>query len=176
AGEGGPAAWGEGIGGCRRSFDSTRVPTRRRVVTAAAAARALNGASCWPNAPAEKWSRSSREPTPASSAARAWSAHAGPFRTDSATIPNRTALVSGPSPPWRADALLVVAGGRVRIPLPLDGQLVLVVFAPDLGPRLLVGIAFGDIGLGRRVGRRRHLVRIEVIKSCFYPLLLGQAG
>ena len=30
------------------------VPTRNRVVTAAAAARALNGASCCPNAPAEK--------------------------------------------------------------------------------------------------------------------------
>ena len=42
------------MAGCRKSFDSTRVPTRSRVVTAAAAPRALNGASCCPNAPAEK--------------------------------------------------------------------------------------------------------------------------
>ena len=42
------------IAGWRKSLESTIVPTRRRVVTAAAEARAVNGASCWPNAPAEK--------------------------------------------------------------------------------------------------------------------------
>jgi hypothetical protein len=35
-------------------LESTIVPTRSSVVTAAAAASALNGASCWPNAAAEK--------------------------------------------------------------------------------------------------------------------------
>src|SRR6516165_6779950 len=72
--------------------------------------------------------------------------------------------------------LPVITGRRVRIPLALDGQLVLVVFAPDLRPRLLVGVALGDIGLGRRVGGGRHLVRIEVVKARRDPLLLGQAG
>ena len=47
------ASWAT-IAGWRKSLDSTSVPTCRRAVTAAAAASALNGASCWPNAPAEK--------------------------------------------------------------------------------------------------------------------------
>src|SRR5215469_1156645 len=76
------------IAGCRKSFDSTRVPTRSRVVTAAAAARPLNGASCCPNAAAEKWSRSSSVPIPPSSARRAKSSQSLPSRTDSRTIPN----------------------------------------------------------------------------------------
>jgi hypothetical protein len=42
------------IAGCRKSLESTSVPTCRRDVTAAAAASAPKGASCWPNAPAEK--------------------------------------------------------------------------------------------------------------------------
>jgi hypothetical protein len=65
------------------------VPTRSRVVTAAAAARPLNGASCWPNAPAEKWSLSSSTSTPLSSTCRAKSSQARPWRTDSLTTPNR---------------------------------------------------------------------------------------
>ena len=77
------------MAGCRKSFDSTRVPTRSRVVTAAAAARALNGASCCPNAPAEKWSRSSSVPIPLSSTRRAKSSHSRPSATDSRTTPNR---------------------------------------------------------------------------------------
>src|SRR5215472_16120057 len=78
------------MAGCRKSLDSTRVPTRSRVVTAAAAARPLNGASCCPNGPAEKWSRSSRASIPPSSTRRAKSSHARPSRTDSLTTPNRT--------------------------------------------------------------------------------------
>jgi len=82
------------MAGCRKSFDSTMVPTRSRVVTAAAAARPLNGASCCPNAPAEKWSRSSSVPIPLSSARRAKSSHSRPSATDSRTTPNRNAAMS----------------------------------------------------------------------------------
>jgi len=52
-------------------------------------ARALNGASCGPNAPAEKWSRSSSADTPAPSIRRACSSQARPRGTDSLTTPNR---------------------------------------------------------------------------------------
>ncbi len=47
------ASWAR-TAGWRKSLDSTIVPTPSRVVTAAAAASAVNGASCGPNAPAEK--------------------------------------------------------------------------------------------------------------------------
>src|SRR5215469_5994065 len=77
------------MAGCRKSLESTRVPSRSRVVAAAAAARPLNGASCCPNAPAEKWSRSSSTSIPLSSTRRAKSSHARPCRTDSLTTPNR---------------------------------------------------------------------------------------
>jgi hypothetical protein len=59
------------------------------IVTAAAAARPVNGASCWPNAAAEKWSRSSSTSIPLSSTCRAKSSQARPSRTDSLTTPNR---------------------------------------------------------------------------------------
>src|SRR5712691_10352344 len=64
------ASWAT-IAGCRKSLHSTIVPTSSRSVTAAAAARALKGASCWPNAPAEKWSRISSADTPSPSTWRA---------------------------------------------------------------------------------------------------------
>src|SRR6185312_10928387 len=55
-------------------------------------------------------------------------------------------------------------------------QLILVVFAADLGPCLLEDVRPGDVRLRRRIGRRRHLVRVVVVEPGLDPLLLGQPG
>jgi hypothetical protein len=57
-------------------------------------------------------------------------------------------------------ALLVVARRRVGAPLVFERQLILAVLAADLGPRLLEYRALGGVGFRRRIGRRRHLVRV----------------
>src|SRR5690349_17126005 len=75
-----------------------------------------------------------------------------------------------------AGSLLVVARRRVRVPLPLGEQFILVVLAADLGPCLLEHVRPGDVRLRRRVGRRWHLVRVVVVEPGLDPLLLGQPG
>src|SRR5579859_3939399 len=83
-------------------------------------------------------------------------------------VTSRKFLTSVPSP--------VVMRRRERVPLPLDPQLVLVELATDLGPRLLVHVALGQIRERRRVGGRRHLVRVVIVDPGCDPFLLGQAG
>src|SRR5690242_1734921 len=73
-------------------------------------------------------------------------------------------------------ASLVVARRRVRVPLPLGEQLILVVLTADLGPRLLEHVRPGNVRLRRRIGRRGHLVRVVVVEPGLHPLLLGQPG
>jgi hypothetical protein len=55
-------------------------------------------------------------------------------------------------------------------------ELALLVLPGELGPRLLVLLALGDVGLRRRVGGRRHLVRVIVVHAGRDALLFGQAG
>src|SRR5215469_3555719 len=70
-------------------------------------------------------------------------------------------------------ASLVVARRREAGSLALDLELALVVLAADLGPGLLVFLTLGDVKLRRLVGRRWHLVRVEVVEPGLDPLLLG---
>jgi hypothetical protein len=71
---------------------------------------------------------------------------------------------------------LVVARRRKLVSLTLDRQLIVVELAADLGPRLLVRLGLCNIRPRRRVGRRRHLVRVVIVDPGRNPLLLGQAG
>src|SRR5215831_21332138 len=74
------------------------------------------------------------------------------------------------------DPSLVVARRREPVRLALDLEFALVVLAADLGPGLLVLLTLGDVELRRLVGRRGHLVRVEIVEPGLDPLLLGQAG
>src|SRR5215469_15598410 len=67
----------------------------------------------------------------------------------------------------------VVARRREPV-LALGLELAPVVLAEDLGPGLLVLLTVADVHLGRRIGRRRHLVRVVVVEPGLDPLLLGQ--
>lgn len=81
------------ITGCRKSLESTIVPSRSVLVADAAYASAAIGASCSPKGSATKWSRSVRTSYPRSSARRAVSASSAPERIDSPTTPKRKSLV-----------------------------------------------------------------------------------
>src|SRR6185312_1955448 len=89
-----------------------------------------------------------------------------PPRSHTEIQPGRTGWRGTAAPPRDSGGgnSLVVAGRRGRIPLPLGEQLILVVFAADLGPCLLEDVRPGDVRLRRRIGRRRHLVRVVVVE------------
>src|SRR5438034_4727831 len=72
---------------------------------------------------------------------------------------------------------LFVPGRRERVVFVDVAELALVLLAPELGPLFLPVLVLRDVlGLRRRVGGWRHLVRIIGVEPGGDPLLLGETG
>src|SRR5207244_3158379 len=77
----------------------------------------------------------------------------------------------------RPDGWLLVARRRERVVLVDVPQLALVILADELGLLFLPVLVQRDVlGLRRRVGGRRHLVRVVGVEPGRDPLLLGEPG